>query len=403
MNGCDECKKLTLSRRGFLRRSLGGAGALAIGNGLLNSVAATYAQSMAGTGNLLVLCELSGGLDSLSMLAPYRNGTYISKRPDLALTADEVVPLGDNADYGINKQFQFLADLYAQGQVAFVQQCAYPNANGSHFESQEIYRYGVRNLGSGTGTSASWYERLRKLYFNEPFGVLDSAEIGNPSNYGYPDNTYRRAAADAFARLARAKSGSNPIQQGIIDTYARIDQRGADLRARTEGFQSTGPARGEFFRAAQYASADLGTQIVKVRYDGFDTHGSQREANATLFPRVNNHFAQFVADMQTAGLWDRTCVAFYSEFGRRNEQNGSPGTDHGYAGHMVLVGPGVNGGLHGQNVTTSDLSKDSLPYYVDFRAVFGQAINDWLGFDPKPIFEIEGETFDTQVGSSLFR
>ncbi|MBK8268687.1 MAG: DUF1501 domain-containing protein, partial [Planctomycetes bacterium] len=148
--------------------------------------------------------------------------------------------------------------------------------------------------------------------------------------------------------------------------------------------------------------ADLGTQIIKVRYDGFDTHGTQREANAGLFPRVNNEFQQFVADMQANGMWDRTCVIFYSEFGRRNEQNGSPGTDHGYAGHMIAVGPHVNGGLHGQNVTTRDLADDSLPFYVDFRTVFSSAIGDWLGFDPKPIFQIEGETYEEQLSSSLF-
>ncbi|HWL94801.1 MAG TPA: DUF1501 domain-containing protein [Phycisphaerae bacterium] len=402
MTGCNECKKL-LSRRAFLRKSAAGAGAVAVGDGLLGSVAATYAQSAGGTGNLLVLCELAGGLDSLSFLAPFRNSRYTSKRPDLALTADEVVPLHNNDAYGINRQFQFLSDLYAQGQLAIVQQCAYPNGNGSHFESQEIYRYGVRNLSGGAGTNASWFERLRKMYFDEPFGVLDTAQVGDPSRYGYPDNTYRGAAQDAFARLAALKTGSTPIKQGILDTYRRINERGADLRTRTESFQSTGAARGEFYRAAQYASADLGTQIVKVRYDGFDTHGSQREMNADLFPRVNNEFQQFVADLQNMGVWERTCVVFYSEFGRRNEQNGSPGTDHGHGGHMFLAGPRVNGGLHGQNVSSADIAADSLPYYVDFRAVFSSAIRDWLGFDPRPIFQFEGETYDEQIGSSLFR
>lgn len=402
MNGCDECKKL-LNRRSFLRCAAAGAGAVALGDGLLHSVASSYAQSTGGTGNLLVLCELSGGLDSLSFLAPYRSSRYISMRPDLALTADEVVPLNDNPDYGINRQFQFFADLYEQGQLAIVQQCAYPNSNGSHFESQEIYRFGVRNLSSNVGTSASWYERLRKMYFNAPFGVLDTAQIGDPARYGYPDNTYRRSAASAFARLSTLDKERNETQQGIVDTYNRINVRGEDLRTRTASFQSTGSARGQFFRAAQYASADLGTQIVKVRYDGFDTHGSQREMNAELFPRVNREFQQFVADLQGLGLWDRTCIVFYSEFGRRNEQNGSPGTDHGHGGHMFLAGPRVRGGLHGQNVTSADLARGQLPYYVDFRAVFSSAIRDWLGFDPRPIFQIEGETYDESVGSALFR
>jgi hypothetical protein len=58
--------------------------------------------------------------------------------------------------------------------------------------------------------------------------------------------------------------------------------------------------------------------------------------------------------------------------------------------------------LHGQSVTTNDLNQDSLPYYVDFRAPFSTCIRDWLGFDPQPIFQIGGETYDENVGSSLF-
>lgn len=397
---CNECKKL--NRRDFLRRGAAVAGGLAIADPLLHSVASTFAFSGDGTGNLLVLCELSGGMDALSFLAPFQNGHYAQKRPQLALAADKVTALPDNAAYGINNLFPFFINLYQQGQVAIVQQTGYPNPNGSHFESQDIFKYGVRNLGSTVGTSAPWYERLRRTYFDEPFGVMDTATIGDPRNYGYPDHTYRHAAQDAFGKLARLKKGQTTVHQTVLDTYNRIDQTGTQVRARTQAFASTGQSRGEFFRAAALASADLGTQILKVNYGGFDTHGSQDTANANLFPYINNEFQQFVGDLQSLGLWDRTCVVFYSEFGRRNEENGSPGTDHGEGGHMIVVGPRVNGGLLGQNVTTADIDQDSLPTYVDFRAVFGTAIRDWLGFNPNPIFQIEGESFDQDIGGSLF-
>lgn len=401
MNGCNDCRRM--SRRYFMRTAAQGVSALAIADPLLRSVASTYAQSAGGTGNLLVLCQLAGGMDALSFLAPFQSAAYVSKRPDLALTADEVNPLHDHPDIGINKQFQFFSDLYAQGQLAVVQQAAYPRGNGSHFESQEIYEFGVRNLASKVGTEATWYERLRRTYFNQPFGVLDTQRIGDPRNYGYPDNTTARAAQLAFGKLARTSSARTPMQQVVRSTYDKIDVNGADIRSKTQAFVSSGPARGEFYRAASLASARLGTQILKVRYDGFDTHSSQEAANATLFPRVNNEFRQFVTDLQNLGMWDRTCVVFYSEFGRRNAQNDSPGTDHGHGGHMILAGPRVNPGLHGQTVSAADLNADSLGYYIDFRAVFGSCIRDWLGFDPRPVLNLEGETFNPDVGSALFR
>ena len=398
---CDENR--TLSRRRFLLSSGASLAALGFADPLLRSIAAAYGQSSGGTGNLLVLCQLAGGMDSLSFLAPVGNSVYRERRPNLALTSEQVFALPGDANIGISQHFPFMNELYTQDQLAIVQQVAYPDGNGSHFESQEVYEYGVRNLGGAQGRSTKWYERLRKTYFDEPYGVLDTQTIGDPRRYGYPDRTYRQAAQEAFGRLAKARAGGTAAQRAVRERYAKIDEIGAMIRERTEAFDSTGDATGAFFRAAALASAGLGTQIIKLTYGGFDTHANQAEANASLFPRIDAEFQQFAADAQALGIWERTCVVFYTEFGRRNAENASPGTDHGYGCHMILAGPGINGGLHGQNVSSSDLREDNLPYYVDFRAVFGAAIRDWLGFDPDPIFNLEGETFSAKVGSTLFR
>lgn len=397
---CKECNEV--SRRSFITRAGAAFGAMAFADPVLRMVAQTYAQSAGGTGNILVLCQLNGGFDALSFLAPFTNPTYQSNRPQLALTAAQVTPLWDRPEFGLNNQFAYFNELYNAHQCAIVQQVAYPRGNGSHFESQEIYEYGVRNLASPVGTSATWYERLRKTYFNAPFGVMSVDSIGDPQRYGYPDSTYRGGAQAAFGRLATMKQNRNPAQQAVLNQYARIDQLGEELRTKTAGFTSSGAARGEFYRAAQLASARLGTQIFKVEYGGFDTHGSQIEANNRLFPRLDSEFRQFAQDMQALGLWDRTAVLFYSEFGRRNRENGSPGTDHGHGGHMMLCGPRVRGGLLGQAPTSSDLSQGNLPYYVDFRGVYANVIRSWLGFDPNPIFQLDGETYDENVGGAMF-
>lgn len=401
MNGCDEWK--IMNRRSFLSKAGIGVGALAIGDPFFHTVASAFAQSAGGTGNILVLCQLNGGMDVLSFLAPFKNAAYKNKRPQLALGEDDVFVLPDKPDYGISNLFPFFSELYGQNQLAVVQQVGYPDANGSHFESQDVFEYGMRNVKALVGGVAPWYERLRKTYFDEPFGVLNTRTIGDPQRYGYPDSSYRRAAQDAFGRLARLKkAGSDGSTKSIYEAYERIDRRGAQIRDRTEAFESSGDARGDFYRAAKLASAKLNTQIFKLSYGGFDTHASENDANPGLFGKLNDHFQQFVDDMKALELWERTCVCFYTEFGRRNEENGSPGTDHGQGSHMILAGPSVNGGLHGQPVSTADINEKSLPYYVDFRAVFGSCMQDWLGFDPKPVFEVEGETYDKSLGSSLF-
>lgn len=396
---CKECRQV--SRRDFLRRSALGLGAAAYADPLLRMLGSTYAQTAQGTGNLLVLCQLNGGMDALSFLAPYGNAVYRERRPQLALDASAVTPLPDNSTYGITNAMPTFIDLYQSGQLAVVQQAGYPDGNGSHFESQEIFEFGVRNL-ANAAAGTTWYERLRKLYFDEPYGVLDTRKIGNPTTYGYPDGTYRKAAQEAFGRLARLKAGDTAAQRAVLGKYDQIDRNGALLRERTAEFQSTGDRRGQFWRAAALAQAGLGTRVLKVEYGGYDTHAQQDQSHDGLFGGLDAEFAQFVADAQATGIWEKTCVLFYTEFGRRNAENGSPGTDHGHGGHMILAGPGVNGGLHGKNVTSNDMRVNNLPAYVDFRAVFSDVIGDWLGFDPDPVFKLDGEDFDPSVGSALF-
>jgi uncharacterized protein (DUF1501 family) len=113
MTDCREHRNL--SRRSFMARAGYGVGALALADPILGTVARTFAQSASGTGNLLVLCQLDGGLDVLSFLAPFRNSVYRSKRPQLALSEADVSPLPDNPDYGINNLFPYFNDLYNQG------------------------------------------------------------------------------------------------------------------------------------------------------------------------------------------------------------------------------------------------------------------------------------------------
>jgi hypothetical protein len=68
---------------------------------------------------------------------------------------------------------------------------------------------------------------------------------------------------------------------------------------------------------------------------------------------------------------------------------------------MMFCGPRVRGGLLGQAPTDSDLGQGNLPYYVDFRGVYANVIRHWLGFDPNPIFQLDGETYDENIGGSL--
>ena len=69
----------------------------------------------------------------------------------------------------------------------------------------------------------------------------------------------------------------------------------------------------------------------------------------------------------------------YSEFGRRIEENGSAGTDHGTAAPHFFMGGKVTGGIYGTqpDLATPD-SRGNLVANTDFRRTYATC-GKWLG------------------------
>ena len=82
----------------------------------------------------------------------------------------------------------------------------------------------------------------------------------------------------------------------------------------------------------------------------------------------------------------------FSEFGRRVAENGSMGTDHGTAAPVLLAGPCVRPGRHGNYPSLDDLVDGDLKMTVDFRRVYASILEGWLGVPSK---EAMGGPFDS--------
>ena len=89
----------------------------------------------------------------------------------------------------------------------------------------------------------------------------------------------------------------------------------------------------------------------------------------------------FMEDIKRIGRADDVAVMMFTEFGRRVEENGSLGTDHGTATPMFIVGKGVKGGLHGRHPSLTDLDDGNMKMTTDFRRVYATMIKEWLGYD----------------------
>src|SRR5258708_27369948 len=97
---------------------------------------------------------------------------------------------------------------------------------------------------------------------------------------------------------------------------------------------------------AAMIQAGLPLHCVSITAPGhYDTHAAQPQALADGLKLTSDALLAFQRDLEQRGLADRVLVHVWSEFGRRAQENGSQGTDHGAAGIGFLIGSRVGGGM----------------------------------------------------------
>src|SRR5262249_3889144 len=144
------------TRRRFLQAIGAGAfGAATIGeiatDFFRGSIPTAWAGAPIGpTDGILIVVTLYGGIDGLNTFVPYSDGTYYSRRGNLAIPASQLLPVNDSV--GFAPQLSYLKTLWDAGQVAAIQGVGYANSDLSHFTSMAIWMNGAIGPGtSGTG------------------------------------------------------------------------------------------------------------------------------------------------------------------------------------------------------------------------------------------------------------
>ena len=101
---------------------------------------------------------------------------------------------------------------------------------------------------------------------------------------------------------------------------------------------------------------------------------------------MSNAVSDLYQDLKEHHANEEVVVLMFSEFGRRARDNGT-GTDHGTGSVCFVIGDHVKGGLYGEypSLNPEDLEDGNLRYKADFRSVYTEMLEDWLGLDAKPI------------------
>jgi uncharacterized protein (DUF1501 family) len=414
-----------LDRRTFLARTAGLTLAVYGGSSLLprafeEGIAAAMA---AGPQKVLVSVFLDGGADSLSMLYPSGDPLYRQLRPRLALPDSAGIPFAEDDRLRWHPSLAPLATLHGEGKVSVLPGVGYASPNQSHFTSRHFWEVGATNDKLRTGWLGRYLDRVgspdnplqglsleSRLQPALATARMPVASIDGPDRYQfYTRNVWgevERRMLDAIGSLGALPTGGD----AALAQATSAARKAARLREQLLPFAPKGDQPGytspveypkgeddEFPRRLAGLAAMLGAglpiRVVALSAPGmYDTHDDQPQALTDGLKLTAESLLAFQRDLETRGLADRVLVHVWSEFGRRAEENGSNGTDHGAAGAGFLIGSRASGRMIGEFPGLAKLDEQgNLRASSDFRGIYSSLLEQWLGTDAGAIIPGAGK------------
>jgi uncharacterized protein (DUF1501 family) len=386
-----------ISRRQFLEVA-GGALALYTTSPLWLRLGAVGAEPAPAAGRKLLVVLLEGGNDGLNTLVPYGQAAYFDKRRTLAYKPEEIIKLSDSTMVGLAPTLGKLAKLYEARKVGVVQGVGYDKPNLSHFESMDIWQTGRPKHDLSTGWLGRYLDR-------SPAGssVVRAVAVGNrlptalvgaeqsgvavPSFNGFTffDGGDADATSephrlhDAFLQFGDAALPDPTAAAMLASERATVNAVRAIQKLGDPKAKPPATLADQVGMAVKLLSSDLGIEIAMVSLGGFDNHASEKTLHPKLLTEIDNAVDRFATDVAATGKAGDYLLMTFSEFGRRVEEDGSAGTDHGTAAPLFVVGDAVAGGLYGgqPSLTALDGNKN-LVRTVDFREVYSTVLDGWL-------------------------
>jgi len=404
-----------LNRRRFLARSLQGISFLSVGTMVPQFLINTARAAEAGKDNILVVLELTGGNDGLNTVIPHADDLYHKARPTLHFTKDQVVKVTD--DIGMHPALTGLGQMLEKGQLAIVQGVGYPNPDRSHFESMDIWQSAevgrelsgtgwlarsvnnLENKGGGIPAMQVGVEKLPLALHGAANAVLSvNAKNQSPMDLTGTSDDRKPARKKLLEDLSKTDPAADGLLQFVqrrqLQTYSNLEKLqqilqdgngNADFEFIDGKVQRNYGLNSRLQLVARLIAREFGTRVFYVTLDGFDTHSRQADEHKKLLGQIDNAVSNFFRTLDGSGHAKRTLLMTFSEFGRRVNENGSKGTDHGSGSCLFLAGPAAKAGLVGKHPSLSDLDAGDLRFHTDFRRIYATLLDQWLGCDSKTV------------------
>ena len=401
-----------LDRRRFLARSLGLALSVYGATRLpIPALEEGIARAAAATDRVLVTVFLEGGADALSLLYPAGDPLYRKLRPKLALPAAAGRAFAEDDRLHWHPSLAPLEELHREGKVSVLPAVGYTHPDQSHFTSRHFWEVGATDTGLRTGWLGRYLDRagspdnpLQGLSLDGSLqpslatARVPVAALAGPDDYtfwapGVWGDVEERMLETLAALGAAGAASPDPALRtaGSVAAQADVLRRRLAPFAEADGNYGTPvpyPKSGSDFPArlqglAAMLAAGLPLRCVALEAPGqYDTHADQAQGLSDALKLTSSSLLAFQRDLEARGLADRVLTLVWSEFGRRAEENGSRGTDHGAAGAGFVVGASAAGRMIGEYPGLARLDEDgNLRPTSDYRGLYAALLEQWLGAD----------------------
>lgn len=340
---------------------------------------------------------------------------------------------------GLHPEMQGFKELYDNGNASVFQGVSYENPSGSHFRGTDVMFMGgdAQDFHTSGWVGRYLQQEYQPLIYPQDFPNDDmqdplALEMGNDVSLVFHQNegittsiSMNENNPKLFSNQVDKLSGFGDIQADIkgtppepfrdtlygkaMDWILEIEDKSRIYSKRLEDVYgaSTDPSvtypgdyphassnttrvaendlAGQLQMVARLLGAGIKTKVFLVKIGGFDTHSDQVEGgdstigiHGALMYHLSGNMKAFQDDLKDRGLDDRVMTVTLSEFGRRIQENGSLGSDHGTGGPMMLFGKGVNPGIYGTN---PDLSTKNVEMQFDYRQIYANILREWMGVE----------------------
>ncbi|MBI3242372.1 MAG: DUF1501 domain-containing protein [Chloroflexi bacterium] len=352
-------------------------------------------------GDTLIVVFLRGAADCLNVVVPHGDQAYYAKRPTLGIPRPDdnkakanLRAIDLDGFFGFHPNLKPLMPAWQAGHLAIVHACGAPDESRSHFKAMELMERGVDDE---KGPASGWIGRhLATLDTGNrsPLRAIGLGQLPQRSLGGsVPVSALRsiadfhlggdlKALAQMRAALTSLYSGDDPLNivgqetLDIMDAVQALDPLGYTPAITNNQYPETEFGLG-LKQIAMLIKAEVGLEVAAIDLGGWDTHfaqGGSEGLMAGLLKELGDGLAAFHED--TTNYADRLTIVTMSEFGRRVQENGSLGTDHGHGSLMMLMGGHVMGNkVHGQWPGLADsqlVGPGDLAVTTDYRDVLAE-------------------------------